>query len=900
MAIVEDGLRNDSEEDNEIEVYVEDDDAEQDSDDSDDDDEEAIEKKITDLEIRVSEEPYNYSAHVELIQTLWKLSELDKWRSAYDRFQQTILLQPDDWLVRLQTEVTLAHSAQSIDFMVDLFNQACYDCYSISIFNLWCSWAMTLGTEDARAQIEEVLKRAGSDPFSGKLFWEARLELEKTKLQSLGEDHPDLNSQKQHVLWVLEEVVSRPLLRGDEGWQPFEEMALELKDQSYVDKVKKQHEAAIEYLNKITPFEDKLLISNDRMEKTKIYVEYIELVKELSKQDKYLECDSNSILRVLYERVSTEGRPCDTFSELMVEYARHAQRHCSRATTRRVLEAGVRRCPTAHTFWSLKIQQAEHEDADFDEVKSIFEIALTKRMESYSHSESLWMTYLEFCRRRTDFDKESDVDRLRRTFRLAWDSLAETWGNEANDCELPLFWAHVEYKRIKDPKQGKEIFEEIFKYGENVTLCKYWEPLLQLESERVWGEAAGAGAGGAGAGTAGQQRLRELHQRALRCVQDYPPTIARLWTNFERLYGHLDNVKHCDNLSNNKIKEWRKNYQTMKDKMIGGAQKGKQALNKKTKFDDKKKVNDKQQGKGKRKSGEGDGEGSGVKRKKDTEMEVDKDISGVKRSHEADDKEDKDNKRQRTDSSSSGPVSAGREACTLFVSNLDFKVNEQNLRDKLSEYGDIVSLRLKAGVKAFGGSICYCQYNNPESVEEAIKHDRTPLDGRPMFLSKYSVNKTKTFKYATTAERNKLFVRNLPYEHCTKEALTKVFDKYGKLKDIRIVTFKDGKPKGLAYIEYEDEASACEALKQSDGLQLGDRKLQVAVSEPPPKPTAAPTPTLGQPKRDAAGGMRRTQLSSFIPSVLQKPSTSKAANGQDNGHDKKPLTNTDFRNMLLK
>lgn len=45
---------------------------------------------------------------------------------------------------------------------------------------------MTLGTEDARAQIEEVLKRAGSDPFSGKLFWEARLELEKTKLQSLG------------------------------------------------------------------------------------------------------------------------------------------------------------------------------------------------------------------------------------------------------------------------------------------------------------------------------------------------------------------------------------------------------------------------------------------------------------------------------------------------------------------------------------------------------------------------------------------------------------------------------------------------------------------------------------------------------------------------------------------
>ncbi|XP_013167665.1 PREDICTED: squamous cell carcinoma antigen recognized by T-cells 3 [Papilio xuthus] len=891
MAIVEDGLRNDSEEDNEIEVYVEEDDAEQDSDDSDDDDEEVSERKVLDLESQIADDPYNYNAHVELIQTLWSLSELDKWRCAFDRFQQTMLLRPEHWLLRLQTEETLAHSAQSIEFMADLFNQACYDCYSIPILNLWCSWAMSIGTEDGRAQIEEVLKRAGSDPFSGKLFWEARLELEKTKLQSLGEDHPDLKSQKQHVLWVLEEVVSRPLLRGDEGWQPFEEMALELKDQTYVDKVKIQHEAALEYLHKITPFEDKLLIVEDPAEKTQLYLEYIELVKELSKQEKYLECDSNSILRVLYERATTQCASGEVLHELLLEYGSHTQQNNSRMTTRRVLEACVRRCPSKNTFWTLKMQQAEHEESDFDEVKSILEIALAKGMESYTQAEFLWMSYLEFCRRRTDFSKESDVDRLRRTFRLAWDSLGETWGSEANDCELPLFWAHVEYKRIKDPKQGKEIFEEIFKYGENVTMCKYWEALLQLESERQVREEGDEGAG--------LQRLRELHRRAMRSVTDYPPTIARLWQNFERLHGHLDNVTQCAKISNSKVKEWRKNYQTMRDKMTGGAQRGKQAQ-KKTKFDDKK-VKD-TLGKGKRKAGAGDGEGSGVKRKKENEMADNKmkgNNSGVKRSHD-NEKEGKDNKRQRTDSSSSGPVSADREACTLFVSNLDFKVNEQNLRDKLSEFGDIMSLRVKAGVKAFGGSICYCQYKTPESVEEAIKHDRTPLDGRPMFLSKYSVNKSKSFKYATTAERNKLFVRNLPYDQCTKEALTKVFDKYGTLKDVRIVTFKDGKPKGLAYIEYEDEASASEALKQTDGLQLGDRKLQVAVSEPPPKPSTAPTPTLGQAKRDVAGGMRRTQLSSFIPSVLQKPSTSKAANGQGNGHDeKKPLSNTDFRNMLL-
>lgn len=41
------------------------------------------------------------------------------------------------------------------------------------------------------------------------------------------------------------------------------------------------------------------------------------------------------------------------------------------------------------------------------------------------------------------------------------------------------------------------------------------------------------------------------------------------------------------------------------------------------------------------------------------------------------------------------------------------RVDEKNLREKLSEFGKIISMRVKAGVKAFGGSICYCQYDTP-------------------------------------------------------------------------------------------------------------------------------------------------------------------------------------------
>ncbi|XP_026501301.2 squamous cell carcinoma antigen recognized by T-cells 3-like [Vanessa tameamea] len=897
MAIVEDEARNGSEEENEIEVVVEEDDADQDSDDSDDDDdEEAMEKKVIDLEQRIAEDPYNYNDHIELIQALWSLSELDRWRAAFDRLQQLSLLRAEHWLLRLQTEETLAHSPQSREHIAKLFQEATLDCYSIPILSEWCSWSLSAGEAvSAREQLDEVLRRAGADPLSGKIFWDAKHELEKAKLETMSEADPDYKEQRLRVLWCLEEAVSRPLLRGDEAWPPLQELALAVHDQDYVDKVKKQHDAAVEYLQKITPFEDKLLTLEDPEEKCKVYLEYIDAIKELSKEDKYAECDSNGILKVVYDRATSECGAGGAAGALLAALARLAQRTSSRAGVQRVLALCARRCPRRALFWVLRMQQAERDEKDFDEVKSIFESALSKGMESYKQAESLWLAYLEYTRRCTDFDDAALVERLRRSCRLAWDSLAEAWGEEANDCEVPLFWARLEYKRIKDPVQGREIFEEIFKYGENKTLSKYWEALIHLEMTRD--------------PPASERRLRELHRRALRSVSDYPPAVARLWTDYERDHGKLATSVECAQLCEEKLEEWRESYQAMKEKMMGQKQKGKQGANKKSKVDNKKKKDEKPS-KGKRKSDssvQSSSEASEVKRKKETDMEVDTEGDkegdtggGLKRSHD-DDTEAADKKRQRRDSSTE-TTGAGREASTLFVSNLDFKVNEQNLRKKLSEFGDIVSLRVKAGVKAFGGSICYCQYKSPESVEKALKEDRTPLDGRPMFLSRYSSKKSKpTFKYAMTAENNKLFVRNLPYSHCNKEALTEIFDKFGKLKDVRIVTFKDGKPKGLAYVDYEDENSATEAIKKTNGLLVADRNIEVSVSAPPPRQEPSTSAILGLPKRDTGGGMRRTQLSSFIPRVLQTPSTSKSTTGnQSNGDTKRPLSNNDFKNMLLK
>lgn len=45
--------------------------------------------------------------------------------------------------------------------------------------------------------------------------------------------------------------------------------------------------------------------------------------------------------------------------------------------------------------------------------------------------------------------------------------------------------------------------------------------------------------------------------------------------------------------------------------------------------------------------------------------------------------------------------------------------------------------------------------------------------------------------------------------------------------------FRNGKSKGLAYVEFEDEQSASKALIQTDGMLIGENQIAVAISNPP-------------------------------------------------------------------
>mmetsp|Transcript_8838 Transcript_8838/g.9353 ORF Transcript_8838/g.9353 Transcript_8838/m.9353 type:complete len:250 (+) Transcript_8838:33-782(+) len=83
----------------------------------------------------------------------------------------------------------------------------------------------------------------------------------------------------------------------------------------------------------------------------------------------------------------------------------------------------------------------------------------------------------------------------------------------------------------------------------------------------------------------------------------------------------------------------------------------------------------------------------------------------------------------------------------------------------------------------------------------------------------------------TQAEtKHDVFVGNLSY-NTTAESLQEIFNKVGTVANVRIVTDRDtGRPRGFAFIEYDDAATALSAIRNLDGYDLNGRKLRVSYS----------------------------------------------------------------------
>ncbi len=73
----------------------------------------------------------------------------------------------------------------------------------------------------------------------------------------------------------------------------------------------------------------------------------------------------------------------------------------------------------------------------------------------------------------------------------------------------------------------------------------------------------------------------------------------------------------------------------------------------------------------------------------------------------------------------------------------------------------------------------------------------------------------------------KLYIGNLPFSS-TEDDLRDLFSRHGTVESVNVITDRDtGRPRGFAFIEFDEASAAQAAIAALDGSDLGGRTINV-------------------------------------------------------------------------
>uniref|UniRef100_A0A674BN90 Spliceosome associated factor 3, U4/U6 recycling protein n=1 Tax=Salmo trutta TaxID=8032 RepID=A0A674BN90_SALTR len=829
-------------------------------DDSSEDDKEN-EAEIQRLEEQLSINAFDYNCHVDLIKLLRQEGELPPLRKARQKMSELFPLTegPEIWLEYAQ--------------------------YSIG------GMGLPGGMEKVRSIFERALTAVGLHMTKGATVWEAYREFENVILATL---------ERIHTLFRRQLAI--PLMDMEGTYAEYEEWS----DQGVSDTVSQKYKRALQQMEKSKPYEETLMAAEPpKLAEYQTYIDYEQMEGDPAR------------IQIIFERALAEN--C-LVPDMWAKYTKYLDRQLKiKDLVLSSHDRAVRNCPWTMGLWKNYLLALERHGADHQTISDIFEKALNAGFIQATDYVNIWEAYLDYLRRRVDFKSSRELEELRAAFTRSLDYMkqdVEERFSESGDpsCTIMQVWAKIEALHCKNIQKARELWDSIMTKG-NAKFANMWLEYYNLE--RSYGDAL---------------HCRKALHRAVQCTADYPEHVCEVLLTFERVEGSLedwDAAVQKTEIRLNRVNEQRAKV-AEKEAHLVRQEEEKTEQRRRAKAD---KKNQKKGQKGsrpgeKRKAEDEDnedewGEESGKERHQESGKERHQE-SGKERHQESGKERHQESAPDTVRKTQEDNPEQRKDDCSVFISNLAFSMEdpEKRLKELFESCGPVQSVRPVYAAKGFRG-YCYVQFEGKTSVPEALKMDRREVDGRPMFVSPcVDKNKNpdfKVFKYNTNLEKHKIFISGLPFS-CTKEQLEELCKDQGTIKDIRLVTNRSGKPKGLAYVEFEDEAQASQAVLKLDGTVLQEHTLSVAISNPPRR-NAADKPDFSRPMgammpRAMVYGSRgkgRTQLS-LIPRSLhrQTGAESKAENGTapkptggasgDAGFEAqaKPMSNSDFAKFLLR
>ncbi|KAM9526284.1 squamous cell carcinoma antigen recognized by T-cells 3 isoform 2-T2 [Guaruba guarouba] len=887
------------------------------------DEEKENEAEIQRLEEQLSINAFDYNCHLDLIKLLRQEGELVKLRRARQKMSELFPLTEEIWLDWLKDEIKMASESSEREKVYELFERAVKDYICPEIWLEYAQYSIggigqEGGIERVRSIFERALTAVGLHVTKGTALWEAYREFENAILETAQpapgsvpspEQQQMLCSQLEKIHTLFRRQLGIPLLDMETSYAEYEEWSEDPIPETTVKNYKK----ALQQLEKCKPYEEALLgAETPKLAEYQAYIDF------------EMKAGDPARIQLIYERALAEN--C-LVPDLWARYNQYLDRQLK--VKELVLSAhdrAVRNCPWTVGLWIRYLLAMERHRVDHSIISEMFEKALNAGFIQATDYVEIWQAYLDYLRRRVDFTQDSskELEELRSAFARAVEYLkqeVEERFSESGDpsCTIMQNWARVEARLCNNMQKARELWDNIMTKG-NAKYANMWLEYYNLE--RAHGDT---------------QHCRKALHRAVQCTSDYPEHVCEVLLTLERIEGTLEDWDAAVQKTENRLA--RVNEQRAKaaekeaalakleeekaeQRKQARAEKKASKKAKKARTGEKRKADDDDEGEW----GQEEEEQPSKRHKGDGLLEEDMEVEMGLFGRSGPEKPDRpaNQKEKATTSRKDIPKvlhDSSKDNVTVFVSNLSYNMAEPEvkLKELFESCGEVAEIRPVFSNKGTFRGYCYVEFKEEKSALQALALDRQAVEGRPMFVSP-CVDKNKhpdfkVFRYSTTLEKHKLFISGLPFS-CTKEELEDVCKAHGNVKDIRLVTNRAGKPKGLAYVEYENEAQASQAVLKMDGLTVKEHVIKVMISNPPlrklpDKAEAGRASQFAVPRQVyGARGKGRTQLS-MVPRALQRQGNpvAKAENGMVQNsaaassappEEPKKMSNADFAKMLLK
>ncbi|NXN66954.1 NUCL protein, partial [Himantopus himantopus] len=168
-----------------------------------------------------------------------------------------------------------------------------------------------------------------------------------------------------------------------------------------------------------------------------------------------------------------------------------------------------------------------------------------------------------------------------------------------------------------------------------------------------------------------------------------------------------------------------------------------------------------------------------------------------------------------------------RDARTLFVKNLPYRLTEDEMREV---FENAVEIRIVMNKEGNSKGMAYIEFKTEAEANKALEEKQgAEIDGRAMVID-FTGEKSHQDHQKGGGERESktLIVNNLSYA-ASEETLQELFK---KASSIKMPQNNQGRPKGYAFVEFPTTEDAREALNSCNNTEIEGRAIRLEFSSP--------------------------------------------------------------------